>query len=97
RAVVNVFNRHFALSELAPLLDQFEEAGLEAEVGELVPSSAHGALVDSVPELRTAIGRLDAGESAAGLASATEFVLEGLHLNRRLNKERRGGGVRYAR
>jgi hypothetical protein len=24
-------------------------------------------------------------------------VLEGLHLNRRLNKERRGGGVRYAR
>ena len=24
-------------------------------------------------------------------------MLEGLHLNRRLNKERRGGGVRYAR
>jgi hypothetical protein len=24
-------------------------------------------------------------------------VLEGLHLNRRLNKERRGSGVRYAR
>jgi hypothetical protein len=31
------------------------------------------------------------------VASATEFVLEGLHLNRRLNKERRTGGVRYAR
>jgi magnesium chelatase subunit I len=97
RAVVNVFNRHFALSELAPLLERFEDEGLEAEVGETVPSSTHGTLVESVPELRAAIGRLDAGESAAGIASATELVLEGLHLNRRLNKERRGSGVRYAR
>jgi magnesium chelatase subunit I len=97
RAVVNVFNRHFALSELAPLIDRFEEEGLQAEVGEFVPSVAHGTLADAVPELRSAVARLDAGESPAGVASAIEFVLEGLHLNRRLNKERRGGGVRYAR
>jgi magnesium chelatase subunit I len=97
RAVVNVFNRHFALSELMPLVERFETDGLEAEVGEFVPSTNHEALSASVPELRAAIGRLDAGESAAGIASATEFVLEGLHLNRRLNKERRAGGVRYAR
>jgi magnesium chelatase subunit I len=97
RAVVNVFNRHFALSELVPLIERFEEEGLEAEVGEFVPSRAHGELVKAVPELRAAIARLDAGESPAGIASATEFVLEGLHLNRRLNKERRGGGIRYAR
>ena len=97
RAVVNVFNRHFALSELAPLIDRFEEEGLQAEVGEFVPSGAHGALAEAVPELRSAVARLDAGESPAGVASAIEFVLEGLHLNRRLNKERRGGGVRYAR
>jgi magnesium chelatase subunit I len=97
RAVVNVFNRQFALSELLPLVERFEEEGLEAEVGEFVPSTAHGDLVSAVPELRAAIARLDAGESAAGIASAAEFVLEGLHLNRRLNKERRGGGIRYAR
>ncbi|MBA3642396.1 MAG: hypothetical protein H0W53_24705 [Acidobacteria bacterium] len=97
RAVVNVFNRHFTISELVPLIERFEEQGLEAVVGELIPSGAHGELVHAVPELRGAIARLDAGESAAGIASATEFVLEGLHLNRRLNKERRGGGVRYAR
>jgi magnesium chelatase subunit I len=97
RAVVNVFNRHFALSELVPLIERFDEEGLEAEVGEFVPSRNHGALVAAVPELSAAIARLDAGESPAGLASAAEFVLEGLHLNRRLNKERRGGGVRYAR
>jgi magnesium chelatase subunit I len=97
RAVVNVFNRHFALSELAPLVERFEEEGLEAEVGELVPSRMHGELAAAVPELRAAIARLDAGESPAGIASAAEFVLEGLHLNRRLNKERRGGRIRYAR
>ncbi len=97
RAVVNVFNRHFALSELVPLLERFEEEGLAAEVGESVASSTHVRLLEGVPELRAAIGRLDSGESEAGIASATEFVLEGLHLNRRLNKERRGGGIRYAR
>ena len=97
RAVVNVFNRHFALSELLPLVERFEAEGLEAEVGEFVPSASHGTLVGRVPELASAIARLDTGESPAGIASAAEFVREGLHLNRRLNKERRGGAVRYAR
>ena len=97
RAVVNVFNRHFALSELLPLVERFEDEGLEVEVGETVPSHVHGQLADAVPELHAAIARLDAGESPAGVASATEFVLEGLHLNRRLNKERRAGTIRYAR
>jgi magnesium chelatase subunit I len=96
RAIVNVFNRHFALSELVPLIERFE-AGAEAEVGETVASERHERLVGELDELRRAVGRLDVGEAPAGMASGVEFVLEGLHLNRRLNKERRAGGVRYAR
>ena len=96
RAVVNVFNRHFSLAELAALVDRFE-AGAEVEVGELVPSESLQHLVTELPELSRAVGGLDVGESPAGVASGVEFVLEGLHLNRRLNKERRGGAVRYAR
>jgi magnesium chelatase subunit I len=96
RAIVNVFNRHFTLSELAPLIERFE-SGTDAEVGEAVASAMHERLVSEIPELRRAVGGLDVGESPAGVASGVEFVLEGLHLNRRLNKERRGGGVRYAR
>ncbi len=96
RAVVNVFNRHFSLSELVSLVERFE-AGAEAEVGELVASEALQHLVAELPELSRAVARLDLGESPAGVASGVEFVLEGLHLNRRLNKERRGGAVRYAR
>ncbi|HEX6654746.1 MAG TPA: magnesium chelatase, partial [Candidatus Limnocylindria bacterium] len=89
-------NRHFVISELTPLIERFEE-GADAEVGETIGSGVHERLVDRIPELRRAVGRLDVGESPAGVASGVEFVLEGLHLNRRLNKERRGGGIRYAR
>jgi magnesium chelatase subunit I len=96
RAVINVFNRHFTLSELVPLIERFE-AGADAEVGETVGSPTYERLVAEIPELRRAVGRLDVGESPAGIASGVEFVLEGLHLNRRLNKERRGASVRYAR
>jgi magnesium chelatase subunit I len=37
------------------------------------------------------------GESPAAIASAVELLLEGLHLHRRLNKERAAGvgGGRY--
>jgi len=66
-------------------------------VGEYVASEEMGRTVAEMPELSRAVSRLDVGESPAGVASGVEFVLEGLHLNRRLNKERRGGGVRYAR
>jgi magnesium chelatase subunit I len=96
RAVINVFNRHFVISELAGLIERFED-GADAEVGETIGSDVHERLVDQLPELRRAVSRLDVGESPAGVASGVEFVLEGLHLNRRLNKERRGGGIRYAR
>ena len=96
RAVVNTFNRRFALSELAPVVERFD-AGDAVEVGEQVGSTGHARLVSELPALRRAVGRLDVGESPAGTASAVEFVLEGLHLNRRLNKERRGGTVRYGR
>ncbi len=96
RATLNVFNRNFALSELAPVIERFE-GGAAAEVGDQVDSTSHARLVAEVPALRRAVAKLGVGESPAGTASAVEFVLEGLHLNRRLNKERRAGTVRYGR
>ena len=96
RSVINVFNRYFALSELLPVVERFE-GGAAAEVGGTVTSAHHARLVSEIPALRRAVAKLGIGESPAGTASAVEFILEGLHLNRRLNKERRGGGVRYAR
>jgi magnesium chelatase subunit I len=72
------------------------EAGLTLETGELVPSDDYVRLVRQVPGLSAAVRRLGADGSPALAASAVEFILEGLHLNRRLNKERAApGGARY--
>ena len=43
------------------------------------------------PGLRDALADLEVGETPAGVASAVEFVLEGLHLSKRLNKDAVGG------
>ena len=66
---------------------------------ESVPSADLLSQVGTVPGLAQVLGRLGVEEvpGPAQAAAAVEFVLEGLHLNRRLNKERRGGGIRYAR
>jgi magnesium chelatase subunit I len=39
--------------------------------------------------------RLEAGDNPATIASALEFILEGLHLNRRLNKDKLEGRALY--
>ena len=41
--------------------------------------------------------KLEAGESPATTAAALEFVLEGLHLGKRLNKTPTAAGSRYGR
>lgn len=47
--------------------------------------------------LSKAIDKLHARGNPATIASAVEFILEGLHLNRRLNKDEVGGKTRYRR
>lgn len=97
RAVHGVFARHVDLDgeEIGELVDAFD-GGLVLETAELLPSADYARLVHEVPGLSSAVGRLAVGESQASLASAVEFLVEGLHLNRRLNKERvADGSARY--
>ena len=42
-----------------------------------------------------AVGKLAGSEGSAASAAAVEFVLEGLHLSKRLNKQVHGGVTRY--
>ena len=95
-AVLNIFNRHLSVSEFEPLIARFEH-GLTVEIGEGMPSERYVRLVSELPELRSAATRLKADSSPAMIASAVEFILEGLHLNRKLNKERTAGKSRYRR
>ena len=49
----------------------------------------------AIEGLGRAVSSLDPGENPALVASAIEFILEGLHLNKRLNKDRVAGKVAY--
>lgn len=95
-AVLNVFNRHCSIAEFEPLVARFEH-GLTVEIGDGMPSDRYLRLLSELPELRSAVTQLKADSNAATVASAVEFVLEGLHLNRKLNKERTAGKSRYRR
>ncbi|MBA2556126.1 MAG: magnesium chelatase [Chloroflexi bacterium] len=96
RAVYNVFGRKVDIDELDEVVMAFE-SGLEIETGESIGSREYVRWARESPGLGEAVGRLGVGESPASIASAIEFLLEGLHLHRRLNKDRAtpGGGGLY--
>jgi magnesium chelatase subunit I len=92
--VVAVFNRYFNLGELELVVNRFK-AGQAVEVGEMTPSSEYVALANQIEGLMPAIEKAGGGGTPAETASAVEFLLEGLHLNKRLNKDRVGGKTQY--
>ena len=85
-----------------PVIDAFE-GGLVLETGERVPSREYVRWMLEVPGLDDAVERMGTFDAADGarepalVASAVELLLEGLHLHRRLNKDRVAGGVLYRR
>jgi magnesium chelatase subunit I len=95
RAVLNVFNRCFGGPELEGAVKPFEGT-LAIQVADDMASAEYVRQVAEVPPLRTLAQKLGATEPAT-LASAVEFVLEGLHLSKKLNKDVQGGAARYRR
>ena len=94
-AVVAVFNRRCDASQMEPVVQAFK-SGLSVETGESVASNDYLALLKSVDGLKDAIAQLGPDNRPAVQAAAIEFVLEGLHLSDRLNKDVVGGRARYA-
>jgi magnesium chelatase subunit I len=93
-AVVAVFNRLYNLGELELVVNRFK-AGVAAEVGDMVPSAFYASLAHEIEGLGTAVEKVGGNGSPAETAAAVEFILEGLHLNKRLNKDKVGGKVQY--
>jgi magnesium chelatase subunit I len=62
-----------------------------------MPSLEYAQKAYRVNGLKSAVSKLGAQGNPATIASATEFVLEGLHLNRKLNKDRTEGRAHYRR
>ena len=95
QAVLSAFRDLVDPSLTTPVVEAFEE-GLVAHTGEGLPSAELAALATEVPGLADAIAPLVGPDASAPmLASAVEFVLEGLHLSRRLNKDEASSGATY--
>ena len=93
-AVLETFRARTRPEKLTDVVNSFEE-GMVVHTGEDIASSEYGRLLDELPALRETLADLDVPESPAGVASAVEFVLEGLHLSKRLNKDAVGGRASY--
>jgi magnesium chelatase subunit I len=67
------------------------------EVGENLAARAYTRAIGDVPELTTALKKLNLPDRPEVRASVIEFLLEGLHLNKRLNKDEVEGRAVYRR
>ena len=87
RAVLNVFNRTFSLGEFDALLAAFQR-GATMSVSSSQASAEYVKQALQIAGMKGAVAKLGATGNPSTIAAAAEFVLEGLHLNRKLNKER---------
>jgi magnesium chelatase subunit I len=95
-AVVNTFARYFNVGDFEEVVSTFEN-GRKMEASPLTPSMDYVMAVSQSTAMKTALEHLEAQGNPAVVASGVEFVLEGLHLNRKLNKDRSAATVRYRR
>ena len=96
RAVLKIFGNYFDVSDLETVVTSFD-LGQSAETGSEKPAAEYPAMAGKVDGLSEAVARLTSDKRPEVIASAVEFVLEGLHLNRRLNCERSDTGYVYRR
>ena len=94
RAVLKVFDQYVRIEDLGKITEYFE-GGWGVEVADTMPADEYLEGVRAIPGLREAIERLGPFESPGLMAAATEFLLEGLHLHQKLNKEQEGGRYVY--
>ncbi|MDE0067939.1 MAG: sigma 54-interacting transcriptional regulator [Acidimicrobiaceae bacterium] len=94
-AVLAVFKERVPPDTHLGVVEAFE-GDLVVDTGEDVTDEAYAAMLEQIPALVPPVQALlsdeDQAESPALFASATELILEGLHLLKRLNKD--GGGAR---
>jgi magnesium chelatase subunit I len=93
-AVLTVFKERCPMDLFRDIVGAFDE-GTVVHAGDDVPSTAYVETVAALPVLHAPVMALAGSETPAAVASAAEFVLEGLHLSKRLNKEAVSGRAAY--
>jgi magnesium chelatase subunit I len=93
-AVLTVFKDRCPMEQFRDVVLAFDE-GTVVHAGDDVSSKTYVDILANMPVLKAPVMELAGSETPAAIASATEFVLEGLHLSKRLNKESAGGRATY--
>ncbi|MFA5775005.1 MAG: sigma 54-interacting transcriptional regulator [Ilumatobacteraceae bacterium] len=94
-AVLQVYKQFVTSEKIREVIAGFDE-GMVAHTGEDIASAEYVTMLEGSPPLREIVVSIVQGdESPAVIASATEFVLEGLHLSKRLNKDSLGSRSTY--
>ncbi len=94
RAVQKVFDTYLKVENLQPIIEYFSNGG-GVEVSDMMPSQEYLEGVQNIEGLRESLTTLGVDDHPSSLSSATEFILEGLHLHKKLNKESTGGRQTY--
>jgi len=94
RAVLKVFDKLLKVENLKDVAEYFEK-GWGVEVSDMMKAEEYLDGVKAIPGLREGIRILGGVESPGFIAAATEFILEGLHLHQKLNKDLEGGRYTY--
>jgi magnesium chelatase subunit I len=92
-AVKDVFDRRYDVNDLEPIAMAFNE-GLTVDTGEAAPATDYAAIAERIPSLNDIFPDRDA-VSDTMRATVIEFVLEGLHLHKLLNKYDHAGTATY--
>jgi magnesium chelatase subunit I len=94
RAVLKVFDHYVKLDTLRPAIAYFAN-GWGIKVSDEMRAADYLEDVRNIPGVSEVVKTLGVGDQPAEIAAAAEFILEGLHLHQKLNKEREGGRYTY--
>jgi magnesium chelatase subunit I len=94
-AVLLVFRRRVVLADPQGVVGAFTSDTV-VHAGDDLPAAAYATTLAELPSLSAPVLALTGGSEDPGVvASAVEFLLEGLHLTKRLNKEAAGSRAVY--
>ena len=96
KAVLNVFGKYYNAREFDDLLLTFEN-GISVETGTEIPSVEYVSQLSKLDGVSQFVKRIESSDNPSLIASALELMLEGLHLNRRLNRDTVEGKFVYRR
>jgi magnesium chelatase subunit I len=93
-AVLTVFRRRCPTEALGPVVAAFDDERV-VHAGDDLPASSYRDVLTELPAMEEPVLALAGSEDPGVVASAAEFILEGLHLTKRLNKDAAGAKATY--